>query len=377
MEACQAGNAETVEFLLDHGADPNRIKEGYRYPLLETVRKGDLQIVNLLLEHGADIRRNDGEVFGAAMWGRERVISRLLEHPMTPTEREAFLDRALQEALYYCKLEMCTWLLDQGANLHAVGGKYGSPLQAAVSNGQVYTPADVNNKRLILTMLIEKGVNINNLGGKPPALMMALDNRSRITANMLLDAGADVNLGGGADLHSPLQAACRRQLFDVAERLLQAGADVNARGGTYGSPLHATAYTHDLAGIKLLMDHGANSTVHDVCGKYGSVIQAAAKENAVCNGGFLRGRDSVRAMELLRSYGASPTARGGKYGCALQMAAKSNNFLGVRWLLAHGADPAEEIDESKYKTALNAARKKEHYDIVSLLEQHLRDRGRV
>lgn len=380
MTAC-SGSVAMVEFLLDIGADPNRIKKGYLYPLLKAVQGGHLGIIEALLSHGADVHKNDGEVFAKAVWKGPKVLDRLFEVPMTGDERQQSLRRALQEAAYALHMESFDWLVAKGAAILDVGGKYGSVLQACVSNQYAYQAADINNKKLILKILLENGgvdVNMIDAAGsnQAPALMIALEASSKITTTLLLDAGANINFGGASALHTPLQAACRRRWYEIIERLVKAGADVNAKGGTYGSALHAAVYTHNARAIELLLEHGAKSScLNEILGKYGSVMQAAAKENAIRSGGFLRGSPTVRIMELLLQHGADVHARGGKYGCALQMAAKSNNLQGVRWLLSKGADPTVEIPGSKYGSALNAAREKKHWAIITCLEKWQRRRS--
>src|SRR5207248_1008544 len=136
-------------------------KIGYRFPLNDAAADGDLQLVNLLLDHGADINTNNASAFGQAIWGGEQILSRLRELDMTAAERERYLDRALQAAAHYANLNICKWLLDHGANINFVGGQYGSPLQAALSNQQILNAyiyaSQANNCLLVLNMFLERG----------------------------------------------------------------------------------------------------------------------------------------------------------------------------------------------------------------------------
>lgn len=367
-----SGDIPMVEFLLERGADPNLFKKQSRFPLYDAVSDGNLQLVNLLLDHGADISTNDALAFEQAIWAGEKMLSRLLELKMTAAERERYLDCALQNAAHYANLNICKWLLDHGANLNFVGGKYGSPLQAALSNDQIGLYASqANNSRLILNMFLERGANVNNVGQSSEyrsAVMLAIKNRSAKVAQLVLNAGADPNIGGG-DLYSPLQAAARH-LQSMLKPLLAAGTDVNAVGGRFGTALHAAAYTHDCESIELLLRHGAD--VNIIAGKYGSVIQSAAKRDSVSSGSWIAGRESVRAMQVLYNHGASVTVEAGRYCTALQMAAKSDNLEAVKWLLAQGAN--SRVKGGRFGTALEAALKKERWAVVSYLEQHF---GRV
>jgi ankyrin repeat protein len=362
-EACDDDNLELVSYLLSQGADPNLICRNYRYPLYDATRKGNLEMLELLLEHGADRTINAGDVFAVACYGGEKVITKLLDMEMSD-ELEMYRDRCLQEAAYSTKLRLCSWLLEQGANINCSSKKRGSPLQAAVSDDQVYAAAGSNNRRLVIDMLLSRRANVNAPGPKGSALQIALSNRDSKSANTFLDAGADINMFGG-ELHSPLQAEARHTQ-KLLPRLLSMGVDVNAVGGRYGTALHAAAYTHDLGSISLLISYGAD--IQTQAGKYGDVLQAASKENAVCNGGFISERDSVQALKLLHAHGASTTAQGGKYESALQMAAKSGNLEAVKWLLANGADPW--VQGGKYGSAMKAAVKKERWGVISYLEQH-------
>lgn len=362
--AAASGDIAMVEFLLERGADPNLFKMGCRFPLYDAASKGNLQLVNLLLDHGANVSTSNASAFEQAILGGEKILSRLLEQDMTAAERERYLDRALQNAAHYANLNICKWLLDHDANLNFVGGKYGGPLQAALSNNY---PSEANDSLLVLNMFLERGANVNNVGQcskHPSVLMMAIQKCTAKFAQIVLNRGADPNIGGG-DLHSPLQAAARCEP-SVLERLLAAGADVSAVGGRFGTALHAAAYAHDCESIELLLRYGAD--VNIIAGKYGSVIQAVAKRDTVSNGSWTAGRQSVHAMQVLYDHGAPVMVEAGKYCTALQMAAKSGNLEAVKWLLAHGADPR--VKGGRFGTALKGALKKERWAVISYLEQH-------
>jgi ankyrin repeat protein len=377
-----------VRLLLSHGASPQWIHPSYRYPLLDAVASGDVELIELLIQHGADIHYNSGKVFCWAAYGNQKAIERLLQIEMTPAQRETYLDRILQSAAHSANLILVSWLLDQGANVNYDGGEYGSPIQAVMSNSHLfgkhrlvcktlerirYTDTySINNRLLILRTLIDKGVTMPSAKstvefGSP--LSIAIEKRQLTSAELLLDYPplADVNAYGGK-YHSPLQAAVR-MLPSLVPRLLALGADIHATGDEFGTALHTAAYTHDTEMISLLISKGADPTI--IVGKYGSILQAAAKENATCTNGFSSARASTLAMKLLVEYGAHVNATGGKYHTALQMAAKSGNFEGFRWLLDNGADP--KIEGGKFRTIMNAAARKGkvRYDIISFLEQHM------
>ncbi len=60
--ACDIGNLEVVEWLLDRKADPNIPNFDGKTPLAKAAEFGDLQIVKLLVEHKANVNFQADEV---------------------------------------------------------------------------------------------------------------------------------------------------------------------------------------------------------------------------------------------------------------------------------------------------------------------------
>ena len=59
MKASSVGNAELVEFLIAHGADPNKRGSQKRTALQYAAERNRLSVAKILLEHGADINGTD------------------------------------------------------------------------------------------------------------------------------------------------------------------------------------------------------------------------------------------------------------------------------------------------------------------------------
>src|SRR5947209_18635778 len=91
-----------------------------------------------------------------------------------------------------------------------------------MANIHIYDGADINNRRLIIDLLLRRGAEVNpgtihagperdpHIEGDtfPTPLAAALRSQSVSTANRILEAGADPNIPGG-ELHLPLQTAAR------------------------------------------------------------------------------------------------------------------------------------------------------------------------
>jgi ankyrin repeat protein len=156
--------------------------------------------------------------------GQLQLISRLISLGSDLETKDDFRGSALQMAAAAGNEMVACHLLDLGANVNSMGGKFGFPLQAAAS---FYAR------------------------GKPGAL------------ELLLAAGADVNSKGGK-YGSALEAAAFHDRRFV-EILLNHRADVNATRGKFGSPLKAARagcgrkkhkkWLHRV--VSILLDNGA------------------------------------------------------------------------------------------------------------------------
>ena len=133
-------------------------------------------------------------------------------------------------------------LLKMGADVNAIGGQYGTALQAASSSGH----------ESIVQLLLEQGADANVMGGQyGTALQAASSSGHESIVQLLLEQGADVNASGG-QFGSALQAASYADHESVVQLLLSKGADVNAIGGEYGSALKAASIGGHEAVLQLL-----------------------------------------------------------------------------------------------------------------------------
>jgi uncharacterized protein len=127
--------------------------------------------------------------------------------------------------------------------------------------------AAVRNDVAVLRQLLDAGHNADEGGDSWTALIWASRSGSLEAINLLLDAGADVNLPGSTGDNwdaTPLQHAILQRQPAAVRLLLDRGADLN-RGAGPGSvaPLLLAAGDRDPATLKLLLAHGADPTVED------------------------------------------------------------------------------------------------------------------
>ncbi|KAL3478816.1 ankyrin repeat-containing domain protein [Aspergillus californicus] len=245
-------------------------------------------------------------------------------------------------------LNAVIFLLRKGADINAVGGEYGTPLQAAVSIDDyeivkllVAHGADVNSQGGILgsaiqvaaykgsleiaRLLIDKNANVNAQSNSMfgTALQAAAYEGREEVVRLLLTHGAEINTVGGVH-GTALQAATYTVRREIVKLLLANGADVNAQGGLFGNALQAAVYGGSLELVKLLLGSDAHANAQG--GKFGNPLQAAAYKG------------NLEMIDLLLENGADVNARGGEFGNPLQAAAYQGDMQVVKVLLGKGAD---------------------------------------
>jgi len=118
--AADRGYLRIVEFLLEHGANPNMKNNYGSTPLHYAAMYGYPEVVELLLEHGANpnIQSNYGStpLHYAAMYGYPEVVELLLEHGANPNIQNRYGYTPLHFAIEGCFVDVVRVLLDHGAD---------------------------------------------------------------------------------------------------------------------------------------------------------------------------------------------------------------------------------------------------------------------
>ena len=256
---------------------------------------------------------------------------------------------ALALAAYSGKEKIVSLLLERGADINLIGGNFGTALGAAARDG--------NGQ--IVSLLLERGANVNSIGGiYETALCIAASTGNGQIVSLLLERGADINTIGGI-YGTVLSAAANGGNGQIVSLLLERGADINSIGGVYGTVLGAAAHGGNDQIVSLLLERGAD--INSTGGLYGTALGAAA------DGG------NGQIVSLLLERGADINSTGGMYGTALGAAAYEGNGQIVSLLLERGADI--NTIGGNYVTALGAAIHRGNGQIVSLLVDRGADIG--
>ena len=228
---------EIVEFDHDHslidllvagGADVNLQDAKNRTPLHIACEKHLLRYSEVLLEHHALTNVLDSDdctpldsIF-KHMGDDRRMPDRLKDLVLLLLDQpnldlQLGVGAALQAAVYSDQLEIVQRLLDLGADVCVDYGIYNGVLQIAARSGSVG----------MLQLLVQPQfkINVNQNGGRYGSpLQAAVFSQSADKVRILLDHGADVNQEVGG-YGFPLDAAGVRGFFDVLEVLVKHGAE--------------------------------------------------------------------------------------------------------------------------------------------------------
>ncbi|CCF38951.1 hypothetical protein CH063_00303 [Colletotrichum higginsianum] len=222
-EATDLEKESTVKLLIEtFNVNPNATGEYYGTALTAAAYDGTLDIVKLLLDRGAEVDFPNGWALQAASSeGHYDVVKELLDRGADVnafTTNENFPQgTALQVACESGKLEIVTLLLERGANPDLGAGDDTCPLIAAASKGE----------QEILRLLVKARAEVNVFGGwdKSTVLINAVANLPVESLQVLVDAGADVNLAD-QEADTALIVAAREGDGASVKFLLDNGADI-------------------------------------------------------------------------------------------------------------------------------------------------------
>ena len=190
--ACQNGEVDVVAFLIEKGADIDKVSGPFNEtPLFAACKGNHIGVVEYLLERGAD---------------KDKVSGYKNETP-------------LLLACEMCHLDLVVLLVTAGADIDKKAStEHGkSPLIAACDLGDLD----------MVSFLVNQGADIEQAcrkHGKTP-LIMACDWGLLDMVTLFVDRGVDIEKAGTHDGRTPLIAACGKGRLDVVQLLVKKGAE--------------------------------------------------------------------------------------------------------------------------------------------------------
>ncbi len=214
------------------------------------------------------------------------------------------------------------------------------------------------SERGLMKMLIDGGIDVDERDrcGRRALVCACASNARRIEPiQILIEAGADVNLTGYADCVTPLFACSNVNHLEGVKLLVGAGADVNLGNSDGRTPLMCSMHWQypNYEMTRLLLSAGANVNSKNVNGK--TALMCVVRENHQI-------RDIVK---ILIEKGADVNARDSDGHTALMTVVHKPNLEIANMLLAAGAD-AGARDENR-KSVLAHAYKGDMKDKIRAL----------
>jgi uncharacterized protein len=276
----------------------------------------------------------------------------------------------------------------QGAGRAGQNGRGAAPAGGQPTPQQAPDPDDDDNTEVVVAGLVGSG------GGGLTALVFAAREGDLESAQILLEAGADVNQTTEYGW-TPLLTATNNRHYKLGRLLMDWGADVNRANKGGWTPLYIATDNRNIEGgdypvpkpdmdsleyIRLLLDYGANPNARirdNTLTRTIFTMQWLFENGATA---FVRAAQSsdMDLLKLLLTYGADPKIATVHNDTALTVAAgigwvegvtyewsKQANFDVIKMLLDLGLDPNGVNNDGR--TPLMGAAMKGRNDVVQLL----------
>jgi ankyrin repeat protein len=281
--------------LLAAGADPNLADEAGRTALDSACETGDADMVSLLLMTGAraDCADADGvtPLHLAAVNGSEACLRALIEagvqvdakniNGATPLHSLAELSVTETTPAH---LKAASLLMAAGGNLSVIDAAGRTPFTLAVRTGNVPMAA---------IMVAGGAMGVSNRGD---ALRDAVMFEDADMTGLLIRAGADVNMELDGDESRALHIAAHEGFTAGVKALLDHGADIEAVNGDGETALLIAVRRQKFAVVEQLILRGANTAHTDA---YGNTALSLAQRRK--NAGILRLLDGAQSLPQVRA----------------------------------------------------------------------------
>ena len=352
--AARNGSDGMLRTLLGAGADPNGSMPTGTVPLMMAAESGQAAAVEALIEAGADVDAAETQfgqtplMFAAAL-NRHEVVTALLDAGADPNITTKVVDHSTRNSRRGARGRGAT----RGRGAPAARGARGFPGRGApaaaadegtsrllsasgipISAGQGSVVRPPSGNRAAPAQQNQRGggrTGVQFQGGLTPLLYAAREGHFE-SVDILLDAGVDVNAVGPGEKTSPLMIAVVNGQFDLAMHLLDKGADPTLANVAGGTPLYATL------NVKWAPEAGyPQPDTTQNAASYLDLLQALIDHGADVNAKLTNGLwFTGYNFDLARASTVGATA--------FWRAAQVNDVIGMKLLLAAGADPHIKTD---------------------------------
>jgi uncharacterized protein len=253
MFAAREGHTDVAKAIAESGADLNYANpDGITALMLATINDR-IDLAAMLIEKGAN--PNDGSLYEAVQLHNRRTVE---------TNSDATRPRLLHTNTL-TPLDLISRMLAKGADpLRIATHTLYRPGAGGGGSGGIVNPT--NETPFARALQSQDVATLSLLLTKKPNLNAPIDGGA---LPLVLAMGAGGGRGGFFGFGgppAPYRFPSERTTTAAANLLIEAGADVNAVNGAGDAALHAVAQTGDTAMIQILADHGAKLDVKNRAG---------------------------------------------------------------------------------------------------------------
>ena len=362
--AARNGNIQTVQLLVDCGADVNALNGDGQTPLHTAVggEKDCPELCSILLKHDAkiDVVDKDGNqplhlackrrhaATGNLLLSNGADVTALNKQQQRPLHlaNESILnsfqvhsgDHALHIVARNGDIQTVQLLVDCGADVNALNEDGQTPLHTA-AGGEKDCP------ELCSILLKHNEIDAVDKDGNQP-LHLACDAALTSTVQHLLDCNADVLATNNFYQTALHKAACsKRDCPEVCVMLIAKGAQVNATDGNGDTSKHVACQKGKMNTVDVLVENDGDCNVLNVCGE--TLLHLACKSRVEC----------VELCDKLISHGVNPHIADREGNLPLHVALKNRLAKTFGWLFEHlgrpSLDDLEKVNISKEDLVAN------------------------
>jgi len=336
---------EIVKVLLEHGADPNIAHHGGDNPLMEAIwgEEFDINIAKMLIDHGTDLEFEDSysgtALSRAAEKGMMDVVKLIEESLGKKNIKPEILRKALLEAMREDKKEMVWHLLRQGEGILEITDYKVNVLSYAARKGHTD----------IVEYLFEQGLDPSKHDVGYGLGEAAYYGQFEVM-KLLIEGGFDV-----VGEKSLFLKVTRQGYMDMAIYLLDKGADINVQDYKGNSTLSLAVWEGKIEMAKFLISKGVDVDIRNEH-NWNALMQAIHQGYA-------------DIVELLIEKGSGLNAVDEEQGATPLILAAHFGLKGiVEKLLKNGADKT--LKNKKGENAADDARNRGYTEISEFIEDY-------
>lgn len=287
VQAARDGNADMIQKLLSNGANINALHSStQRHALSEATIQGHHKIVRLLIDEGSLLEHFDAEGFTALHHACQRghllvakiliaakapidaqrphgptalhlaiespskqsVIMLLIQHKANKNARDATFRTPLHISASQGNMAMCTYLLNEGAQLDCREVQSKTPLQLA---------CEVGHYELVQMMLERSNLNPTNMSFLA-VFFTAVEYGHVQIAESFFSRGLKLQELKN-DSYKPITLSAKCGSLDMIDLMINEQCDVNARNETGWNALHFSSYHGHYQVIERLIESGVST----------------------------------------------------------------------------------------------------------------------